>query len=72
MGVADDDVVGIVRDIAEKYTRINGGIPRKHALILLAPFRKQQTPRVGARRRAAGRSSFSRDVRHRKPPDSRA
>jgi predicted metalloprotease with PDZ domain len=35
---ADDDVFGVVRDIIEKYTRINGGIPRKNALILLAPF----------------------------------
>ncbi|HEY9405144.1 MAG TPA: hypothetical protein VIQ24_21010 [Pyrinomonadaceae bacterium] len=35
---ADEDVVGLVGDIFEKHARINGSIPRKNALILLAPF----------------------------------
>ncbi|HEX8129116.1 MAG TPA: hypothetical protein VF527_08450 [Pyrinomonadaceae bacterium] len=35
---ADEDVAGVVRDIFEKHAQINGSIPRKNALILLAPF----------------------------------
>ena len=35
---ADEDVVGLVGDILEKHARINGSVPRKNALILLAPF----------------------------------
>ncbi|HZG53642.1 MAG TPA: hypothetical protein VEZ40_16050 [Pyrinomonadaceae bacterium] len=35
---ADEDVAGIVRDIIEKHARITGRLPRKNALIVLAPF----------------------------------
>jgi predicted metalloprotease with PDZ domain len=35
---ADEDVVKVVRDIVERHARINGSLPRKNALILLAPF----------------------------------
>jgi predicted metalloprotease with PDZ domain len=35
---ADEDVVGVVRNIIERHARINGSVPRKNALILLAPF----------------------------------
>jgi predicted metalloprotease with PDZ domain len=35
---ADGDVIGIVRDIIERHARINGSVPRKRALIVLAPF----------------------------------
>lgn len=35
---ADEDVLGMVRDIVERHTRINGSLARKNALILLAPF----------------------------------
>jgi predicted metalloprotease with PDZ domain len=35
---ADEDVVGVGRDIVEKYARIAGGVPRKNTLIVLAPF----------------------------------
>jgi predicted metalloprotease with PDZ domain len=35
---ADEDVVRVVRDIIEQHARINGTVPRKNALILLAPF----------------------------------
>jgi len=35
---ADDDVMGVVRDIFERHERIVGGIPRKSSLVMLAPF----------------------------------
>jgi len=35
---ADEDASGVVRDILEKHARLNGGVPRKRALIVLAPF----------------------------------
>jgi predicted metalloprotease with PDZ domain len=35
---ADEDVLGVVRDIVEKHARTNGSLPRKSALIVLAPF----------------------------------
>ncbi|HZH89047.1 MAG TPA: hypothetical protein VEX70_00365 [Pyrinomonadaceae bacterium] len=35
---ADEDVVGIGREVVEKYARIAGGVPRKNTLIVLAPF----------------------------------
>jgi predicted metalloprotease with PDZ domain len=35
---ADEDVIGIGRDVIEKYARIAGGVPRKSTLIVLAPF----------------------------------
>jgi predicted metalloprotease with PDZ domain len=35
---ADEDVAGVVRDITERHARINGSLPRKNALIVLAPF----------------------------------
>jgi len=35
---ADEEVVGLVGNIIEKHARINGSIPRKNALVLLAPF----------------------------------
>ncbi|HYP01413.1 MAG TPA: hypothetical protein VER76_14580 [Pyrinomonadaceae bacterium] len=35
---ADGDVINVARDILEKHERTVGGIPRRSALILLAPF----------------------------------
>lgn len=35
---ADEDVVKVVRDIFEMHERVVGGVPRKSALVLLAPF----------------------------------
>ena len=35
---ADDDAAGVVRDIIQKHLRSTGSVPRKGALILLAPF----------------------------------
>ncbi|MDQ1560487.1 MAG: hypothetical protein QOD32_3547 [Pyrinomonadaceae bacterium] len=35
---ADEDVLGVVRDIIKEHARINGSIPRKKALFMLAPF----------------------------------
>ncbi|HJR09605.1 MAG TPA: hypothetical protein VJ842_20260 [Pyrinomonadaceae bacterium] len=35
---ADEDVIGVVRDILGKHERTFGGVPRRSALVLLAPF----------------------------------
>jgi len=35
---ADQEVIGIIRDVLEKHGRAIGGVPRRSVMILLAPF----------------------------------